>query len=263
MNDITLGGATIANAEINLTSTVQMPGTQTVSPNTMHVQVAGDVLGFSRAIVNVTVPTALSVTSTSTSMSIAGSFPVTFNGLNGTVITLNMNLAIAGTAQAGSGCTRHTPLQDLLGFESVDAWRSSAPLALDPANHTEGCFGLSVGGTGTRKIFSGPFATPLPGVTSELALDVRAPPGASFVGSFHMYLSCPSVGVINSHLVAGDIESNIVGQFGKVTFHVSSGNMALFNGNHPDCTLTLETIQTGGGTPITFDNLRFQVGDAD
>ena len=208
-------------------------------------------------------PTPLTVTSTSTSMSIAGSFAATIDTANGAVVPLNIAMAMEGTQSANPGCSRHTLLQSLFGFESLEGWSSPAPLALTAANHTEGCFGLKVGGKGTRKILSSPFTTPLPGVTSELAVDVRVPPGPRFGGSFHMEVSCPSVDSIDRHLIEGDIEGNIVGQFGKVTFHVSRGIMALLNGTHPDCSFTLETIQTSGATPIVFDNLQFQVGDVD
>lgn len=263
LNDVTVGGITIGSPQIDLVSPVNLGlSGATIQPNSMTLQIGGDIPGFRREITNVSPPTPLSVTTTATTMAMAGTFPITINGLTATVVTANINITISGSTSNGSNCTGQTPQQALLGFESTQYWTSTqAPLTLDGVHHTQGCFGLDVGGSGYRTINSTQIQTPIAGTTSVLALDVFVPPNQpnpSFLGAIQMYLSCPSANAFNMYIGQAELTGKPVGQFSSLTFPISSPIRQVLNGSHPDCTFGIAVNTNQTPTPPVVDNLRFQ-----
>ena len=264
-NDVTVAGVTITNPEVTLTAPVSLGfvnQNQTVQPNTMLLQVAGNVAGFRRVIANMSPPNPLTVTSTSTSMSISGSFPTTINAPTGTVAGATVTMAIAGSTSTGSSCAGQTAVQSLLGFESLQYWASSqATLSLDGTLHTQGCFGMDVGGSGYRTLNSGPLQTPIAGTTSTLALDTYIPPqqpNPSYLGAVQMCLTCPSANQFNMYIGQVELTGKPVGQFSTLNFPIPTPIVNVLTGSHPDCSFTIALNTNQTPKPPVLDNLRFR-----
>ena len=96
LNDVSLGGMSIKNPEIDLVSPVSVGFDQSLDADTMTLQIAADIPGFRRDFVYVSPPTGLSVATTPTTMTLSGAFPITVNGLSGNVFSGNVSMTIAG-----------------------------------------------------------------------------------------------------------------------------------------------------------------------
>jgi hypothetical protein len=193
---------------------------------------------------------------------LSGSLSATVNTSLQGVASVTGNISIAAsTTSPNTACANETQVQQVLGFETTTDWSSSqVPLALT-STHTQGCFGLQVGGGGYRTLNSVPFATPLPGTTQTLALDVFMPPNPpnpSWLGAVQMYLTCPSANFFNQYIGEDELTGLPLNQFSTLSYPIPGPIASMLQGSHPDCFFSIAVNANQTPTPPVLDNLRFK-----
>ena len=260
LQDLTVAGVTITNAEMRLAAPLTSGiGSPEIAPT---VQLQGD-SPMGRVRVVASAGTGMTLTSTATTVTLGGTINGFVNVTPTTLAPLAATISISGsTTSPNATCSQETSQQRLLGFESLDDWSSTqVSLALTSALHTQGCFGIAIGGSGYRTISSRPFSTPLAGTTSSLSLDVFVPPNQpnqSWLGAIQMYLSCPSANFNNQYIGQAELTGKPVGQFATVTYSVPAPIEAALGGVHPDCFFSIAVNMNQTPTMPVLDNLRFQ-----
>jgi hypothetical protein len=260
--DITVGGFTVHNPVARLVAPA--PSTfGTIAANALALQVEGD-LALGHALTVVAAGQPLTIAASGTNASLTGQLTGTFNVSLQDVAPFSMTLNVSGsTTSPNAGCSGETAQQQLLGFESLQDWTAGqgATVALTSALHTQGCFGMQVGGSGYRTVNSAPFATPLAGTTSTLALDVYIPPNQPnqfWLGAVQTYLTCPSANFNNQYIGEAELTGKPVGQFSTVTYPIPGPIATVLKGSHPDCFFSIAVNMNQTPTPPVLDNLRFQ-----
>jgi len=262
--DVTIAGLTLHNPEANLISPANLDfDSPTIQPNGLKLALEGDILGIGRARAVFSNPQVLTVSTTATTASLSGPFSLTVNTslVGGATVTGNVAIS-ASTTSPNATCGDATPLQQLLGFESTAYWSSPqiAP-ALTSSLKTQGCFGLEVGGGNFRTVNSTKFATPLPGTTGTLALDVFNPPNPPnpfWLGAVQMYLTCPSANFNNQYIGQVDLTGKPLNKFSTLLFPIPGPIKTVLQGSHPDCFFSIGVNNNQTPKPPVLDNLRFK-----
>ena len=125
----------------------------------------------------------------------------------------------------------------------------------------EGCFGLQVGGGGYRTLNSAQFATPLPGTTPTLALDVfvpPSPPNLFWLGALQMYLTCLSANFFNQYIGEDELTGLPLNKFSTLNYPIPGPIASVLQGAHPDCFFSIAVNANQTPTPLVLDNLRFK-----
>jgi len=261
--DVTVAGFTLHNPEATLIAPVTSSFGATIPANTIRLDVEGDVTAIGRVKTVFTIAQQMTFTATSTSASLSGSFAGTVNTSAIGVAPLTGTVSVtASTTSPNAACANESSLQQLLGFETTADWSSSqVPLTLTSSLHTEGCFGLQVGGGGYRTLNSTQFATPLPGTTQTLALDVFVPPNSPspfWLGAVQMYLTCPSANFFNQYIGEDELTGLPVGKFSTLKYPIPAPIESMLQGSHPDCFFSIAVNANQTPTPPVLDNLRFK-----
>jgi hypothetical protein len=190
------------------------------------------------------------------------SFSTTFShlgSLGGVPITATVNVS-ASVGNPGAACGGFSTLQTIMGFEDL-GWTSQQVLpSLSPTLRTQGCYGLRVPGSGYILLDSARFATPLPGLTSNLKLDVYVPPGQPsphWFGAVQLFASCPSAGMSNAYIGQVELTGKPTGAFSTLSFGVPTNIRNTLAGAHNDCHFTVTVNVNQTPTPVVLDNLRF------
>jgi hypothetical protein len=233
-------------------------GVFTIAASSMRMLVSGTTaLGTSRFVMKPN--QAITLTNPSGTITMNGQFTTVVKSTGNTIIptTLALNLT-AKTSDAGAQCAGFTAYQNLTGFETVNDWQTTAAIGLSSAHKTQGCFGLSVGGTGARTLTSIPFTTPISGTKTGLSLDIYLPSGQSYgSGSIQVLVNSPSGGLTNVSLGTVSLSGKPLGAFSTLTYAVSSTVRAVLNQTHSDFSFSI-VVNTGTSTAApTLDNLRF------
>jgi hypothetical protein len=259
--DVTIAGLTFHNPEATLVApAIATFGTPNLPVNALQLEIEGDVTAIGRAKTVFSNAQPLTLTSTSTTASLSGSLSATVNtSLQGVALaTGNISVTASSTTTA---CGNETQVQQLLGFETTADWSSSqASLALT-STHTEGCFGMQVGGGGYRTLNSVPFATPLPGTTHTLALDFFNPPNPPnplWLGAVQMYLTCPSANFFNQYIGEDELTGLPLNKFSTLNYPIPGPIASMLQGSHPDCFFSIAVNTNQTPTPPILDNLRFK-----
>ncbi|HVV49303.1 MAG TPA: hypothetical protein VHO06_06580 [Polyangia bacterium] len=266
LNDINVQGVAISGGSLTLRDPVAFSnndGKLTIPAGTMTLQMNASVFGIPNYELLISPNSDLAVTISGTTLSMAGQFSTIGAALGNKVIPATVTVSIVGsTASPNTSCAGLTPTQQLLGFESSQSWHSSqVALSLDGQNHTQGCFGLDVSGSGYRTLSSSAFQTPLPGMTSKLALDVFIPsgqPNQFWLGAVQMYLSCPAENFNNQYIGEDELTGLPIGQFSTLSYPLPSPIFSELQGSHNDCFFTLAVNMNQAATAPVLDNLRFQ-----
>jgi hypothetical protein len=120
---------------------------------------------------------------------------------------------------------------------------------------------MQVGGANYRTLNSIPFATPLPGTTGTLALDVFNPPNPPnpfWLGAVQMYLSCPSANFNNQYIGQVELTGRPLNKFSTLTYPIPAPIKTVLQGSHPDCFFSIAVNSNATPTPPVLDNLRFK-----
>jgi hypothetical protein len=260
--DFTVGGFTVRNPVARLVAPAAS-SLGSIPAGAMTLQVEADLaLGHALMVMAPAQPVAISASGTSASL--VGSLSGMFNANLEDVAPFSLALNVSGsTTSSNAGCSGETAQQQLLGFELLQDWTAGqgATVALTPDLHTQGCFGMQVGGSGYRTVNSTQFATPLAGTTSTLALDVFIPPNQpnqSWLGAVQLYLSCPSANFNNQYIGQAELTGKPVGQFSTFTYPIPGPIETVLKGSHPDCSFSMAVNMNQTPTPPVVDNLRFQ-----
>jgi len=262
--DVTVAGLTLHNPEANLvTSASTNFGTTSLPVNAVKLSIEGDITGMGRARTVWSNPQPMTLSTSGTNASLSGAFSATVNtSLIGTA-SLTGNISItASTTSPNAGCANQSTLQQLLGFETTADWSSpQVPLSLTTSRKTQGCFGMQVGGGNYRTLNSVPFATPLPGTTGTLGLDVFNPPNPPnpfWLGAVQMYLSCPSANFNNQYIGQVELTGKPLNAFSTLNFPIPAPILSVLQGSHPDCFFSIAVNANATPTPPVLDNLRFK-----
>jgi hypothetical protein len=268
LNNVTVSGVTIQNPEARLINPVTLGvqgGSFVIPASSMSLEVVGDVTGFGRTRVVVSPPGVMPVATTATTVTLSGGnfAPLPIVAQPAAVQPMSIGFTVAGsTASPNASCTGQTGIQSLFGFESLEGWSSTnAALALNSTQHTQGCFGIDVGGGGYRTLVSAPFQTPIAGSTQTLRLDVFVPtnpPNPYWLGAVQMYATCPSANTFNAYIGQVELTGKPLGQFSTLTFPLPAQVVTLLSGTHPDCFFSIAVNANQTPTPPVLDNLRFQ-----
>lgn len=258
LQDVTVAGLTFHNPQATLMAPVNT-SFGTIPAGSMNLVIEGDIaIGHATTLLTATQP--LTLSTTSTSASVTGSFSTEVGTSGVASETVTGTLAVTGSSTV-TDCTNETPLQQLLGFETTEDWSSSqAALSLTP-NHTQGCSGMQVGGGGYRTLNSVPFATPLPGTTQKLALDVFVPPNPPnpyWLGAVQMYLTCPSANFFNQYIGEDELTGLPLNKYSTLTYPIPAPIESVLQGSHPDCFFSIAVNANQTSTPPALDNLRFK-----
>lgn len=264
--DITVQGITITGASLQLLAPVAFTnssGQLKVAAGAMSLQLNAMATGIPLTQLVISPNSDLPVTISGTTFTMSGQFSTIGPSTGNTVIPATINVNIhASTTSSNASCAGLTPTQQLLGFESLQFWKSNqVTLSLDANNRTQGCFGMDVSGSGYRTLSSTPFQTPLPGTTSKLGLDVFIPtgqPNPFWLGAVQMYLSCPAENFNNQYIGQDELTGLPVGKFSTLSYALPSGILSELNGSHSDCFFTIAVNMNQAATPPVLDNLRFQ-----
>ena len=261
LQDITFAGTTVRNPALQQVSPVTSGiGATTVAPT---VQVAGDAPMVGHVSFVVSGAQTFSLSTTPSSASLTGTVATAINISPIGVAQLNATVSVAGsTSSPNAACAGQTSLQRLLGFETADGWTSTqAPLALTSALHTQGCFGLSVGGSGYRTINSSFFATPLAGTKPTLDIDVYIPsgqPNPSWLGAVQTYLSCPVANFNNQYIGQAELTGRPVAHFATLTYPIPPSILSMLTGTQGPCFFSVAVNMNSTPTAPVVDNIRFQ-----
>jgi hypothetical protein len=262
--DVTVAGLTLHNPEATLiapaTATFELSN---MPANSIKLEIEGDVTALGRAKTVFSNAEPLALENTATSATLSGAFSATLNTslLGVTPVTGNISIS-ASTSSPNVACADESALQQLLGFETTADWTSPhVSLALTSSLHTQGCFGLEVGGCGYRTLNSAPFATPLPGTTQTVALDIYVPPNPpdpQWLGAVQMYLTCPSANFFNQYIGQDELTGLPLGKFSTLKFPIPAPIESVLKGSHPDCFFSIAVNSKETPTPPVLDNLRFK-----
>jgi len=195
----------------------------------------------------------------------AATFTTSFSGIftapDKTVTPVTINVSVpSSVTNPGAGCGSFSTLQTLFGFEDLSWTSSQASLSLSPTLHTQGCYGLNVAGSGYMVVNSARFLTPLPAVSSTLALDVFVPtgqPNPFWLGAVQAYASCPSGGMNNAYLGQVELTGKPTGAFSTLTYPVNASVRNTLSQAHNDCFFSIAVNVNATPTPVVLDNLRF------
>ena len=260
--DISAGGFTFQNPVARLVAPA-VGSLGSIPAGGMTLQIEGDLpLGHARLVTSTAQPVAIAAGNTSASLT--GQLSGFFNITPQKVAPFSMALNVSGsTTSSNANCSGETVQQQFLGFELLQDWSAGqgATVSLTPNLRTQGCFGMQVGGSGYRTVNSSPFATPLSGTTSTLALDVYIPPNQPnqfWLGAVQLYLTCPSANVINQYIGQAELTGKPVGQFSTVTYPIPGPVESILQGQHPDCFFSMAVNMNQTPTSPVVDNLRFK-----
>lgn len=264
LQDLTVEGLTFHNPEATLITPVSA-SVGTIAAGTLKLEIEGDITAIGRARTVFTVAQPLTLSTTSTSASLTGSFSTTVaTSMQGAgSASVSGSISITGsTTSSNAACASETGLQQLLGFETTADWSSAqASLATTSSLHTQGCFGLQVGGGGYRTLNSTFFATPLPGTTQTLALDVFVPPNPpnpSWLGAVQLYLTCGSANLFNQYIGEDELTGLPLGKFSTLSYPIPAPIAAVLKASHPGCFFSVAVNANQTPTPLVLDNLRFK-----
>ena len=259
LQDIVIGGVGVQDATISLRSPVSIVNDQ-IAPGTMGFDLLGQVLGINVSF-GMTNAQPVTVTSTATTLAIASHLDLSAVDIFNNVTTATMDIGVSASPALPASCDAQTETTRLLGFEDLALWHSSqATLALSARNPTQGCQAIDVNGTNYRLLNSSLFATPLPGTTSNLALDVFVPPNQPnpfYFGAVQMFASCPSAGLFNQYIAQVELTGKPVGIFSTLIFPLPGPVVAALQGSHSDCSFAVGVNTNPTPTSPTLDNLRF------
>jgi hypothetical protein len=261
MGTLAFAGTTIRNAQLESTDAM-LTTNSGVATGEASFELSGDIDGLGHAAALVTNSSPLTVSSSSSSITIAGNLSYLARVSANSYMPIALSLSASGSASStAGGCASATALANLLGFETTQYWSSSqVALSLTATRKTQGCFAIQVGGSGFRTLDSSAFATPLPGATSTLALDVFVPanqPNPSWLGAVQTYLSCPAEGVNNAFIGQAELTGKPVGAFSMVTFALPSSLLSVLQGTHNDCFFSVAVNTNATPDQPVLDNLRF------
>lgn len=261
LQDVAFAGTTLHNPALQLVSPVTSGiGATTVAPT---IQIDGDAPMVGHISFVVSAAQTFSLSSTPSAATLAGTVATPINITPIAVAQLNATISVSGaTSSPNAACSGQTSTQRLLGFETTNDWSSTqAPLALTSTLHTQGCFGLSVGGSGYRTINSSFFPTPLAGAKSTLDIDVYIPPGQpnpSWQGAVQIYLSCPGANFNNQYIGQSELTGRPVAQFSTLTYPLPSSVLGMLNGTQGPCFFSVAINMNSTPSPPVVDNVRFQ-----
>jgi len=262
--DVTVAGLTLHNLEATLIKPASANfGSTTIPANALSLEIEGDITAIGRTRTVFSNPQPLTLTTNSTTASLSGAFSATVETSLVGAASVTGNIAITGsTTSPNTTCGDQTPLQQLLGFETTADWSSQqVQVALTTSRRTQGCFGLEVGGANFRTVNSTKFATPLPGTTGTLALDVfnpGNPPNPFWLGAVQMYLSCPSANFNNQYIGQVELTGLPQNKFSTLNYPIPGAIRAVLQGAHPDCFFSISVNANQTPTPPVLDNLRFK-----
>lgn len=263
--DVTIAGVTIHNPLATMVGAPTASVFGTIEAQSLRLQIEGDIAGLGHVSTVVSNPQSLTIGVGTTSASLAGSVSGVISTNGTTVMPVSGTLSVGGSTSApGAACNGETAIQRLLGFETTAEWffsQGTGSLTVTPALHTQGCYGIAVNGSGYRTLESAPFVTPLPGTTSQLALDIYVPggqPNPYWQGAVQTYLTCPSANFFNQYIGQVELTGLPTAQISTVKFAVPAPIEAMLAGAHPDCSFGVAVNTNATPTPPVLDNLRFQ-----
>ena len=222
LQDATLVGFTLHNPQIQLIAPVTQPIGQPLAP---RVAIDGDVTGIGHISFATPASPTFTLNSSATTATLSGTINMLTHVNTVEMSQLTATFSVSGsTSSPNATCSNQTPQQQLLGFESASNWNSTtASVSLTSSPKTQGCFALSVGGSGFRTVNSAPFATPLSGTTGMLGLDVFIPPAQPnpyWLGAVQMHLSCPASNFFNQYIGQVELTGRPVGAFSTLQFPI-------------------------------------------
>jgi hypothetical protein len=264
LQDVTISGLTVHNPEATLVAPATTDfATGKLPVNSVKLNIEGDITAVGRFRTVFSNDQPLTISTTATTASLSGPFSGTIKTSAAGIGSVSGSISFtASTTSPNSACADETALQQLLGFETTADWTSSqVPLALTSTQHTQGCFGMQVGGGNYRSLNSVPFATPLPGTTGTLALDFFNPPNPPnlfWLGAVQMYLSCPSANFNNQYIGQVELTGRPLNKFSTLSFPIPGPVLSILQGSHPDCFFSIAVNSNATPTPPVIDNLRFK-----
>lgn len=265
-SDVVVAGVTVSNLNGRLMAPagiVTTNGVRTIPRQNFRFELYASLPGF-----NTSLPVAadsvifVNLTGQSASFSFSATIDPAFPGLGGIPVNVTANVA-ASSAASGAACAGFSSLQNVMGFEDL-SWTSTPPgvLSLSTNPRTQGCYAISVGGGGYTVLNSARFATPLPGITPTLKLDVFVPagqPNPNWFGAVQLYASCPSGGMYNAYLGQAELTGKPTGAFSTVSYSVPQDVRNTLAGSHNDCFFSVATNVNATPTAVVVDNLRFSL----
>jgi hypothetical protein len=263
--DTTVNGVAIKNGEVRLEEPVPIafPPDEppTIAAGSMSLNLSADALGGSHRV-TLSPNTDVRLNLGTDTFTMTGQFNTTAEPSGNTLVPAGISLNITGsTSNPQAACGQFTPIQSLFGFEDLSLWTSSqATLSLSGTELTQGCFGMNVAGSGFMTLTSGHFVTPVPGVTSHLALDVFVPPNQpnpSYLGAVQMYFSCPSATINNLYLGQVELTGKKTGVFSTLKYNLPSSVVTALQHAHTDAFFAISVNANPTPTPVVVDNLRF------
>jgi hypothetical protein len=263
LTNTVVSGTTLSNVEGRLrrpAAVTVIGGVRKIAKQDFDLQLSG-AIGGSPALMRVfpSADVTVNLNNQTTSLSFAATFDASIPELGG--VPVNIAATIPGsTANPGAACAGFSRLQVVMGFEDLGWTSTQAQLSLSATQRTQGCFALKVAGSGYMTLNSAPFATPVPGVTSTLKLDVFVPPGQPnpfWFGAVQLYASCPSGGMYNAYLGQAELTGLPTGTFSTVSYAVPSNVRSTLSGTHNDCFFSVAVNVNQTPTPVVLDNLRF------
>ena len=173
------------------------------------------------------------------------------------------SMRFAGTLTVRSNLPTDDPFgrDPVFGFEDATLWSSSAALARDTSQVTQGSAALKVTGGNYNEITSRTFRTDGLGAPISMKVDVFVPqfqPNPYWFGDINAFVSCPSAGVNNAFLANRALTGLPRNNYSTLTFPVPANVGAALGSKRNDCTVKLALNVPGNAAPHRFDNLRFQ-----
>jgi len=263
LSDIVVAGTPVRNLEARLTGPANIRlsnGVRRIPKTSLEFELVGSLQGGTGrvsafpdndVIVTVNPQTASFLFSTT--------FSGSLGGLGGVPVTVSASIS-AGINNPGASCAGLSRTDATMGFEDLGWTSAQALLSLSPTLHTQGCYGLNVGGSGYMVVNSAPFSTPLTGVTAALKLDAYVPPGQpnpSWFGAVQLYVSCPSGGIYNTYLGQVELTGKPTGAFSTLSYSVPSNVRSTLLAAHNDCFFSVAVNVNATPTPVVLDKLRF------
>lgn len=150
----------------------------------------------------------------------------------------------------------------ILGFEVLSAWSTSAGRLALSANHVEGASSLAVSGLGsaTANVRSVPLSS-FSGFTNQISFQISLPtlqPNPSWYGNVELYIDAPSRGVNSQLIVHKELTGMPLGSFQNVTATVPSWIVtALGSGPVSDLSFRFAFTVPAGSQTYLLDALHF------
>lgn len=194
-------------------------------------------------------------------------FKLVVNTASGTNGLLVQNLRFGGTLWTRPVAVAEDPSQstrqdlDLLGFESLSGWSSTAPLNQNLAARTQGGASLQLTGNGWMPVVSQPFASKalvVPGV-NKIAVDLYIPrpqPNPWWTGALQIVLESNEANLHGVTLETIDLTPFAQGQFHRIAFNLPASIQQTLSAGVPDLRVTLNLNTSSQAGPFLFDNLR-------